>query len=131
MVQKTCVIPRDMKVINERFHYSPGVLVGGGGKTLYIAGQVGRDNQLNVIADPEAQIVAAFDNLGRVLREAGADFGNIIDLVTYHTDMRDLGLFIQVKDRYFDKDFPTWTAIGTSALAMPGLIVEIKATAAL
>jgi hypothetical protein len=31
----------------------------------------------------------------------------------------------------FTKDYPAWTAIGVSALAMPGLLVEIKATAVL
>jgi enamine deaminase RidA (YjgF/YER057c/UK114 family) len=54
-----------------------------------------------------------------------------VDLVTYHTDMRDLMRFMEVKNRYFTKDYPAWTAIGVSALAMPGLLVEIKATAVL
>jgi len=54
-----------------------------------------------------------------------------VDLVTYHTDMRDIMRFLEVKNRYFTKDYPAWTAIGVSALAMPGLLVEIKATAVL
>jgi len=53
------------------------------------------------------------------------------ETVKYHTDMRDLQLFIQVRDRYVtNKDrYPAWTAIGASALAMPGLLAEIKCTA--
>ncbi len=56
-----------------------------------------------------------------------------MDLITYHTDMRDLQLFIEVKDRYFTnlEQLPTWTAIGVAALAMPGLSAEIKCTALL
>jgi enamine deaminase RidA (YjgF/YER057c/UK114 family) len=45
--------------------------------------------------------------------------------------MRQLPLFIEVKDRYFTRNVPTWTGIGTTALSMPGLFVEIKCTAVL
>jgi hypothetical protein len=62
---------------------------------------------------------------------AGAPLENVVDLVRYHTDMRDVMRFLEVKNRYFTKDYPDWTANGVSALAMPGLLVEIKATAAL
>jgi len=128
MTERKSIVPDSMKVISERFHYSPGVQVG---NVLYVAGQVGRTDDLKVIEDTEAQYAAAFENLGKVLAAAGADFSDVVDLVTYHTEMRDLALFMKVKDRYFKKDFPAWTAIGTTALAMPGLSIEIKATAVL
>jgi enamine deaminase RidA (YjgF/YER057c/UK114 family) len=55
---------------------------------------------------------------------------DIVDLTTFHTDMRELALFMQVKDRYIDKDFPAWTAIGVASLGgVPGLVIEIKAVA--
>jgi enamine deaminase RidA (YjgF/YER057c/UK114 family) len=117
-----------MQNIHERFHYSPGVKVG---NLLYIAGQVGRNENLQVIDGKEAQFVQAFENVKKVLTAAGATFDDIVEMVTYHVDMNDVQLFIQVKDRYFtNKDrYPTWTAIGTTGLAMPGLLVEIKCTA--
>ena len=52
-------------------------------------------------------------------------------MVTYHLDMRDLTLFMEVKNRYFTGRVPAWTGIGVTALAMPGLVVEIKCTARL
>jgi len=128
MSERKSIIPDSMKIISERFHYSPGVLAG---NVLYIAGQVGRTDDLKVIQDPEAQYEKAFENLGKVLTTAGADFTDVVELVTYHTEMRDLALFMKVKDRFFKKDFPAWSALGTTALAMPGLQVEIKATAVL
>jgi enamine deaminase RidA (YjgF/YER057c/UK114 family) len=100
---------------------------------LYIAGQVGRDTELNVVEGKEAQFAQAFENVKKVLTAAGATFDNVVEMVTYHTDMRDLQLFIEVKNRYLtspDK-LPTWTGIVTHALAMPGLCVEIKCTACL
>lgn len=128
MPKRESVIPNDMQNIHERFHYSPGVRAG---NFLYIAGQVGRDEQLQVVEGKEAQFVQAFENVKKVLAAAGATFDDVVEMVTYHTDMRDLPLFMQVKDRYItNKDrFPTWTGIGTTALAMPGLFVEIKCTA--
>ncbi len=124
------ITPPDMQNIRQRFGYSPGVKVG---NMLYIAGQVGRDTELNVIEGKEAQFAQAFENVKKVLTEAGATFDNVVEMVTYHTDMRDLPLFIEVKNRYLtnpDK-LPTWTGIATHALAMPGLFVEIKCTACL
>ena len=76
-------------------------------------------------------LALAFENLKKVLTAAGATLEDVVDLVTFHTDMRDLPLFLQVKDRYFTQDYPALTAIGTSALAMPGLMLEIKAAAIL
>ncbi len=125
---RTDITPPAMRHIRERFRYSPGVRAG---NFLYIAGQVGRDENLQVVADKETQFVQAFENVKKVLTEAGATFDDVVEMVTYHTDLRDLELFIAVKDRYMTNldRLPTWTGIGTPALAMPGLFVEIKCTA--
>ena len=122
------ITPQDMQNIRRQFHYSPGVRAG---NLLYMAGQVGRDADLQVVQDKEAQFVQAFENVKKVLTAAGATFDQVVEMVTYHTDMRDLQRFIEVKDRYFTNldRLPAWTGIGTTALAMPGLFVEIKCTA--
>lgn len=128
MAAREVIIPPGMENLYEQFHYAPAVRVD---NTLYIAGQVGRDAQLQVVEGAEAQYVQAFENLKKVLAAAGATLEDVVDIVTYHTDMRDIMRFLEVKNRYFTKDYPAWTAIGTPALAMPGLLVEIKATAVL
>jgi enamine deaminase RidA (YjgF/YER057c/UK114 family) len=119
-----------MQKLHERFRYSPGVRVG---NLLFIAGQVGRDEDLNVVEGKEAQFTQAFENVKNVLTAAGATMDDVVDMVSYHTDMRDLPLFIQVRDRYVTNAelYPAWTALGVNALAMPGLIAEIKCTALL
>jgi len=130
MPRRESVVPNDMTIIQERFRYSPGVKAG---PLLFIAGQIGRDENLNVVENKEAQFVQAFENVKKVLAAAGVTFDDVVDMVTYHTDMRDIQLFITVKDRYFTNldRLPAWTAIGTTALAMPGLFAEIKCTALL
>ena len=120
------IVPKAMENINQRYQYSPAVKVG---KFIFIAGQVGRDANLNVVIGKEAQIKQAFENLKMVLNEASADFEDVVEIVTYHTDMRDLDLVVKIKDQYFKTRYPTWTGVGVSALSTPGLEFEIKATA--
>jgi len=127
MKEHKAIIPEEMRGIHDRFHYSPAVRVG---ETLYVAGQVGRDNNLTVIADPEAQYVRAFENLKLVLTTAGTDLDHVVDFISFHTSIDDLMMFIDVKNRFFVREpYPPWTVIGVSALAMPGLRVELKCTA--
>ncbi len=127
-MQRKDIVPKGMEVIRERFNYSPGVVVG---DTLYIAGQVGRDENLNVLEGATAQYVQAFENVAKVLSAAGADFNNVVDMVTYHIDISDLPAFMEVKDRYFTQSMPAWTGIGVKSLAMPDLLIEIKCVAKL
>jgi enamine deaminase RidA (YjgF/YER057c/UK114 family) len=127
MDERQTIIPRGMEHVYEKIHYAPAVRVG---NTIYVAGQIGRDEQMRLVHGTEAQIVQAFENLRNVLAAAGASMDDIVDLTTFHTDMRDLAVFMQIKDRYLTRNYPAWTAIGASALGgAPGYIVEIKATA--
>ena len=128
MPERQIIIPPGMENLYEQFHYAPAVKVG---NTLYIAGQLGRDENLQVVQGTEAQFTKAFENLKTVLEAAGGTLADVVDIVSYHTDMRDIMLFLEVKNRYFTQDYPPLTAIGVAALAMPGLLVEIKATAVL
>jgi enamine deaminase RidA (YjgF/YER057c/UK114 family) len=145
-IDREVIIPKGMEILYEKYHYCPGIKVG---NTLYISGQVGRDQNLQVVAGVEAQFVQTFENVKKVLSAAGATFDDVVEMVTYHVTGVNLGdsqvsssesqqftiphlpLFIQVKDRYFTNKFPTWTGVGITALSTPGLIVEIKCTAVL
>jgi enamine deaminase RidA (YjgF/YER057c/UK114 family) len=52
-----------------------------------------------------------------------------VELVSYHTDMASLGTVAEVKAVYIADNFPAWTALGVSALAFPGQMLEIKVVA--
>ena len=67
-----------------------------------------------------------------MLSEAGATFANVISMTTYHTTFDSFEVFAEVKKRYLSVEpYPTWTGIGVSALALPGLLVEIQTIARL
>lgn len=148
MPTREVIIPEGMEVLYEKYHYCPGIKVG---NALYISGQVGRDEDLRVVDGTEAQFVQAFENVKKVLSAAGGTFDDVVEMITYHVTGSGLGalqeeacafgqpastipflpLFIQVKERYFTNQFPTWTGVGVTGLSTPGLIVEIKCTAIL
>ncbi len=128
MPDRRMIVPPGMEAIVERYRYAPGVLVG---DTLYVSGQVGRDEALNVIADREAQFEQCFRNIGKVLDAAGFCFSEIVELETWFLDFpADLPLFMAVKNRWIAGPvFPTWTGFGVAAFSMPGIVCEVKVTA--
>jgi enamine deaminase RidA (YjgF/YER057c/UK114 family) len=129
MIERQAIIPKGMEAIYENIHYAPAVRVG---NTLYISGQIGRDENMKLVEDREAQFVQTFENMKKVLTAAGATFDDIVDVTSFHIDMRDLPLYMQVRDRYFTGNYPAWTAIGAASLCgAPGYFLEVKAVAVL
>ena len=130
MSDRKAIIPAGMEPVYEKIRYAPAIKAG---KTVYVSGQIGRDAGMRLVEGREAQIVQAFENLKTVLAAADASLDDVVDLTTFHTDMRDLPLFMQVRDRYLAKDpLPAWTAVGAHMLGgSPGYIIEIKAVAVL
>jgi enamine deaminase RidA (YjgF/YER057c/UK114 family) len=128
--ERKAIVPDGMETVYEKIRYAPALKVG---NTLYVSGQIGRNAAMELVEGREAQIVQAFENLKLVLAAAGASMSDVVDLTTFHTDMRDLPLFMEVRDRYITTDpLPAWTAVGAHMLGgTAGYIVEIKAVAVL
>ena len=99
------------------------------GDQVWTAGQIGVGPDGRPGDSLEAQAHLAFQNLSRVLGAAGGSLADIVDLVTYHLSMTDLQTFAGVKAQYLTQDYPPWTVVGVTALALPELLVEVKATA--
>lgn len=77
-----------------------------------------------------AQARLAFQGLRRTLAAAGATLEDVVELTTFHLDLRgEMDQFAQVKDEYFQRNYPAWTAVGVTELALPELRVEIRAVA--
>lgn len=118
-----------MRNILEDKGYTPGLRVG---PFLFVAGQVGRTPDMRVVADPEAQFAACFENLGTVLAAAGCTFDDIVDITTFHVDMAThFAAFRAARNRLLPRGVFPWTSVGVASLAEPGLLLEVKATALL
>jgi enamine deaminase RidA (YjgF/YER057c/UK114 family) len=127
MKQTDLVVPGSMRVMYDRFHFAPAVRAD---EWLLCSGQIGTGPDGRGIADPEEQFTAAFEGVGAVLARAGLGFGDVVEITTFHVGlMQHIATFMRVKDRYLPEPYPAWTAIGVVELAVPGGLVEIRATA--
>jgi len=79
-----------------------------------------------------AQARLAFEGLNRTLAAAGATLEEVVELTTFHIDLRgEMEQVAKVKDEYVPRNYPAWTAVGVTQLALPELRVEIRAVAIL
>ena len=111
------------------FGYSQAVRAG---DLVILAGQMPCDASASLVAagDIKGQTRKVFENMKAVLAAAGLGLQDIVEIVSYHTDMSTLMDVAAVKSEYLPSDFPAWTALGVTGLALPGQLIEIKATAA-
>lgn len=126
MAKRRVVIPDGMQNFYDQFHFAPAVR---SGKYVFCSGQVGNTPDGKLDPDPAVQITNAFENVRTVLEKAGASFGDVVEMTSFHVGFNEhLGVFMQVKDGIVKEPYPAWTAIGVSELAF-GALVEIKVTA--
>lgn len=82
------------------------------------------------IRDIRAQTRAVIENLRQVLRAAGADLENLVDVTAFLSDMADYPGYNEVYDQYFSAETgPARTTIAARQLPGPDLLIEIKAIA--
>ena len=102
------------------------------GKMVYIAGQVAFDQAGKVVGvgDFKAQARQASENLKAALSAAGATFENVVKVNTYVTDMSQIQTLREMRVEYFGSHRPASTLVQVVALALPELMIEIEAIAA-
>jgi enamine deaminase RidA (YjgF/YER057c/UK114 family) len=108
--------------------YSHVVTVNGPGKTIYVAGQLARDEGGNLVGkgDMRAQMEQTFKNLDLCLKAAGATWVDVVKCTSYVTDYPEFSKNSDVRMRYFGVASPTSTTIQISRLADPDAMVEIE-----
>ncbi|BDC70553.1 RidA family protein [Prescottella equi] len=111
----------------EEYGYSNAVR---SGDLLFCSGQVGLEADGSAPADPTRQYDLAFETIGKLLAEHGAAPADLVELISFHVDFpQHMTEFMAAKARFQNGARPAWTAVGVAALGMPGVLVEVKATA--
>ena len=111
--------------------YSQVALVTGG-RTVFIAGQVGLDRSGNIVGrdDFRAQVRQVFENLKAAIESVGGSFRDVIKLNGYFLDLANLPDFRKVRDEYINVESPpASTAVQVPRLFRPEFLVEIEAIA--
>ncbi|HWV05754.1 endoribonuclease L-PSP [Burkholderiaceae bacterium 26] len=125
--KRQSIVPAPFQGHYDAYHFSPATRVG---DMVWVSGQVGVDADMKPAEGMHAQAQIAFKHLKLVLEEAGASLVDVVELTTFHTDLHgDIDAFIAVKDQYFPSRYPSWSAVGVTQLALPGLLIEIRAMA--
>jgi enamine deaminase RidA (YjgF/YER057c/UK114 family) len=117
----------------EQFGFVHAVEVQGAQRVLYCAGQLptGAEGQLLHEGDLRGQVILAFDNLEKVLQEAGFNLADVVRLNYYTTDVDQLlGNWDVIVNRLTAAGCHcTSTLLGVARLAYPQAMIEIEATA--
>jgi len=108
----------------EETGYSDAVVAG---DTIYLSGVV-------VGLREGEELAAAYDRtyarIGAILERAGAGWGDVVDITSYHTDISaQFQAMVSVHRRYVRAPFPAWTAIDVDRLIPERGITEIKIVA--
>jgi len=116
--------------------YSNGVLAEAGGRLLFIAGQIGWDQNQKIIgSDVVEQFDRALANVLAVITEAGGTPQQIARLVIYVTDKNEYQERMkEIGERYrarMGKHFPAMVLVEVKSLLDDGAKVEIEGIAVL
>lgn len=110
------------------------------GDFLYVSGTSSRrpDNTIagaeadefgTVTLDIAEQTRAVIGNIGDILRAAGADLSDLVQITTYLVNINDFGGYNAVYAEHFDETGPTRTTVAVHQLPHPHLLIEIQAVA--
>ena len=108
------------------------------GELLFLAGQVAIDPAGAVVGrgDVAVQVHQVYENIGAVLKSAGAAFGNVVRFTTYLAGRELVEPFLEARTKIVDGlfpggDYPPSTLLIVSGLASEELLVEVTTVAAL
>jgi enamine deaminase RidA (YjgF/YER057c/UK114 family) len=115
------------------FGFSQCWRVDGARSLIVVSGQssISADGQVLHADDFAAQVRLTFENLRTVLERAGASLGDVVKLSTFLVGMEHLGQYGAVQASFFTGKMPAQTVVGVTALALPGMLVEVEALAVL
>ena len=110
------------------------VTVKGDYKTIYLGGKAGIYENDTFPETLEEQSELTFDNISKALAAAGASPKDVVDIQIYIVNLEDIDfdtnpVYKDVRNFFPSGHKPTSMVIGVSALAYPGLLVEINVKA--
>ena len=102
------------------------------GRIIYVAGQVALDRSGKVVGDGDmrAQAQQTFDNLKAALEASGAKFDNVVKLNYYFSDISQLAVVREVRDKFINTaNPPASTAVEVKRLFREPFLIEVEAVA--
>jgi 2-iminobutanoate/2-iminopropanoate deaminase len=127
---KKIITPKDFtKTIGA---YSHGLRVDvGDSEMVFLTGQIAMDKNGNAVApdDITKQTEFVFENIRKILEEAGASMDDVVKAVIYVTKMSDFSKISAVRNKYFAKSKPVSTLVEINKTVKEGCDIEIEVIA--
>lgn len=106
---------------------------------LFIAGSLSADKAGNIVGadlDFEAQCDQVFGNIEKVLKDADAGWGNVVQFTTYLVNSNWIPRFMEYRLKHFptmfdDGRYPPNTLLMIDRLVQEPFLVEVQAVAAI
>lgn len=99
------------------------------GNTVYTSQVPIRQDGTMELGDIHQQATVIFENLRRTVEAAGSTLGQVAQVVIYLTHMADRQIVNTIWESVFAPPWPNRAVIGVAALAIPGMRIELTATA--
>ena len=114
----------------KKFGYSRAVKLG---NLVFVAGTTAVNEHGDVIGFDDAyqQAVYIYKKIRKALKEAGADFTDVVRVRTFVTDIQRWEQVAKAQGEVFEHIRPAATLVQVSALVNPHLLVEIEVDAVL
>lgn len=109
--------------------HAQGVLVSPPGGLAFVSGQVGVGPDATTGNGVEEQTRIAFDNIARILAEAGLGLRHLASVRIYLTSRDHIETFTRVASDCLRGHRPTATLLLVEHLAKPTLLVQVEAVA--
>lgn len=123
------IVPGDYKT---RGSYTPAKKVDlGNFYQIYVSGvQAPKNDDHSVVTDDvEEQTKLVFEDISKILGQAGATLDDVIKAVIYITDMNDFDKISAIRGEYFKNAMPVSTLVEVNGMTRVGAKIEIEVTA--
>ena len=97
-----------------------------GGKIIWLGGQTA---SLPPSSDFDVQVRQVFAALDQTLKARGGSLKDMVTMTVFITDARNGDRFVAIRKEIFKECFPASALITVTALAVPGLQVEVQGIA--
>lgn len=100
------------------------------GDFAFVGGQTGVDENYDIVSpDFGPQARQAIHNVRLALEAAGSNLANIVSMTVFLADIRDSTEFFEILHDVMGDDLAPNAVLGGLDLALPGLLIEVQATA--
>src|SRR5579859_7907042 len=110
-----------MRKIQDELGFADAVVTG---DTIYLSGVIAglRPGE----TDLQLAYDRAFQRIGSILQRSGASWDDVVEMTTFHTDLKtQMPAIVAVKNKYVHSP-PTWTAVQVVRLVPDAGLTEIK-----